>query len=146
MPLEPSSPAWGALIAFFEQGIPFNAWLGMKVLTLTPGHAVVRIPFRAELVGDPSRPALHGGVVSALADTAGGLVAFAMLDQPLVDRVSTLDLLVDYLLPARAADLDCEARMVRLGRSVAQVHMTIRQGDDHVCAEARAVYNLVRRS
>jgi uncharacterized protein (TIGR00369 family) len=146
MPLDPGSPAWQALITFFEQGIPFNTWLGMKVVELTPGHAVVRIPFRPELVGDPSRPALHGGVLSTLADTAGGLAAFAMLDNPLVDRVSTLDLLVDYLLPGRPEDLECEARLIRLGNKVAQVHMTLRQGRDHVCAEGRAVYNLIRRS
>jgi uncharacterized protein (TIGR00369 family) len=146
MALTPGTPAYDGLIAFFEQGIPFNAWLGMKVERLEPGLAVVRIPFRPELVGDPTRPALHGGVLSTLADTAGGLAAFAMLDNPLVDRVSTLDLLVDYLLPARPEDLWCEARLVRLGNKVAQVHMTIRQGDDHVCVEGRAVYNVIRRS
>lgn len=146
MPLDPSSEVYPALVQFFEQGIPFNAWLGMKVESLTPGHAVVRIPFRPELVGDPGRPALHGGVLSTLADTAGGLAAFAMLDNPLVDRVSTLDLLVDYLLPARPEDLVCEARVLRLGNKVAHARMTIRQAEEHVCVEARAVYNVVRRS
>ena len=140
-----AGPVPEPLIQFFEQGIPFNAWLGMKVLELSPGRAVVRVPFRPELVGDPVRPALHGGVLSALADTTGGLAAFAMLDNPLTDRVSTLDLLIDYLLAARLEDLVCEGVVVRLGNKVAHTRMTIRQGD-HVPVEARAVYNVVRRS
>ena len=54
MPLAPGSPAHDGLVAFFERGIPFNAWLGMKVERLEPGFAVVRIPFRPELVGAAS--------------------------------------------------------------------------------------------
>lgn len=133
------------LLRFFEQGIPFNAWLGMTVVALEPGRASLRVPFRPELVGDPLRPALHGGVLSALADTAGGLAAFAMLDNPLVDRVSTLDLLVDYLAAARLEDLVCDAQVVRMGNKVAHCRMVVRQGE-HVPCEARAVYNVVRRS
>ena len=61
------------LVAFFEEKIPFNKLLGMKVVSIAEGCCEMSIPIRPELVGDPSRPALHGGVISALADTVGGL-------------------------------------------------------------------------
>ena len=49
---------------------PFNRLLGLKGESLEPGHAVITLPVREDFVGDPRRPALHGGVVSALIDTA----------------------------------------------------------------------------
>ncbi|MEQ1501955.1 MAG: hotdog fold thioesterase [Myxococcota bacterium] len=136
-----------ALLRFFEDGIPFNAWLGMRVerFERSPGsgRVAVRVPFRPELVGDIRRPALHGGVLSALADTAGGLAVFAGVDDPLQSRISTVDLLVDYLRPGKLEDLVCEAEVLRMGNRVAVAQMVVRQGD-HVPAQARGVYNVVR--
>jgi uncharacterized protein (TIGR00369 family) len=88
------------LVAFFETGIPFNAHLGMKVEQVGDGSATIRIPFRDNLIGDPGRPAIHGGVLSALADTTGGLAVFSVLGPK--GRTSTVDLRVDYLRPGLA--------------------------------------------
>src|SRR4051794_27645145 len=54
-----------------EDFIPFNRYLGVKLAGQRKGFARLEIPYREELVGDPMRPALHGGVLSALADAAG---------------------------------------------------------------------------
>jgi uncharacterized protein (TIGR00369 family) len=133
-----------ALVEFFERGIPFDAWLGMKLETLEPGRCLVRVPFRPEFVGDPFRPALHGGVLSALADTAGGLSVFSTFDD-LTSRVATVDLRIDYLRPGRLEDLWCEARVVRVGNRVAVTTMTVRHADPaYVAAEGRGVYNVFR--
>jgi uncharacterized protein (TIGR00369 family) len=132
-----------ALVAFFQQGIPFNAWLGMTVERLEDGECTLRIPFRPELVGDPLRPALHGGVLSTMADAAGGLAVFSKA-MSLETRISTVDMRVDYLRPGRLADLWCDARVIRLGNRVAVTTMVVRQADDHVPAECRGVYNVVR--
>jgi uncharacterized protein (TIGR00369 family) len=59
---------------------------------------VLVLPVRPEFVGDPRRPALHGGVLSALIDTAGGVAAWSALGTG--GSVSTVDLRVDYLQPA----------------------------------------------
>ena len=115
----------------------------MRVERAAAGRCALRVPFRPELVGDPARPALHGGVLSTLADTAGGLAVFSALGDPTRGRTSTVDLRVDYLRPARLDDLVCEAQVIRMGNHVAVTQMIIRQGD-HVPAEARGVYNIVR--
>ncbi|MBN2800341.1 MAG: hotdog fold thioesterase [Deltaproteobacteria bacterium] len=136
------------VIRFFEESLPFNKHLGMKVVEVGDGICKVQIPFQEHLVGDPSRPALHGGVISALADTAGGLAAalFAGVSLP-EDRLSTVDLRVDYLRPALLERLCCEARLVRSGNRVAVAAMVIHQRDGtRVVAEARGVYSLVRGS
>ena len=79
---------------FMEQGIPFNAFMGMTVTRMGDGEAEMAIPARPELTGDPFRPALHGGVVSALADTVGGLAVFTRAGRS--RSASTVDLRVDY--------------------------------------------------
>jgi len=134
---------YDALIAFFERNIPFNAHLGMTVDHIEAGHCVLRIPYADHLIGDPGRPALHGGVVSTLADTAGGLAVFSKF--PFNEaRVSTVDLRVDYLRPGLPQDVLCEATVVRLGNKVAVTHMVVRQGPDYLAADGRGVYNVLR--
>jgi uncharacterized protein (TIGR00369 family) len=142
MPSEP--PAWpdrAALIAFFERAIPFNLHLGMRVERLEPGDVQIRVPFRPELVGDPYRPALHGGVLSTLGDATGGLAVFSTL-RSLEARVSTVDLRIDYLRPARLEDVVCEASVLRAGNRVAVTRMLLTQAGGHVVAECRGVYNI----
>src|SRR5438094_8943585 len=62
-----------------DDEIPFNRVLGLRVRHLARGLAVLEIPFRPELIGDRERPALHGGVVSALADTCGGAAGWTQV-------------------------------------------------------------------
>jgi len=132
------------LIRFFHEQIPFNRHLDMRVEEVEPGRCRVRIPFAEHLVGDPFRPALHGGVLSTLADAAGGLAVFSTIDMQKM-RVATVDLRVDYLRPGLLEDLLCDARVVRVGNRVTVSQMTLHHGDpDYVAAEARGVYNLVR--
>ncbi|MEX1363829.1 MAG: hotdog fold thioesterase [Nannocystaceae bacterium] len=137
---------------WFEQGIPFNRFLGLRLEVLQRGRCVLRIPWRDELVGDPSRPAVHGGVLSTLIDTAGGGACFAMLDR-IEDRLSTVDLRVDYLRPGPAADLWCEGEVVRMGNRVGVARMAVFSGalpgpgqQVPPVATGQAVYNIVRRA
>lgn len=132
------------LIRFFEQGIPFNAHLGLRVESLSRARCLLRLPPRPELVGNPALPAVHGGVLSALADTAGGMAVFTAL--PAGYSVSTVDLRVDYLRPGKVdALLYASATLVRLGNRVAVANCDIWQGDpENVIAQARGVYNVHR--
>ena len=57
----------GAIERFFAEEIPFNRYLGLRLVSLERGVARVLLPFRPELVGDPMRPALHGGQLIPLA-------------------------------------------------------------------------------
>lgn len=125
---------------FMEVEIPFNRWLGMEVVPDDEAF-VLRIPFRPELVGDRARPALHGGVVSTLIDTAGGGAAFLAVDEG--QRVSTVDLVVDYLRPAPLVALVARARAVRKGNRVVLCSVEVTaEGQGEVLALGRAVYNI----
>ena len=138
------------LIQFFEEHIPFNKHLGMKVEEMSEVKVRIRIPFAAHLVGDPLRPALHGGVTSTIADTAGGLAVFARVGM-LTARVATVDLRVDYYLPALMKDVVAEAQVVRLGNRVAVSRISIWQPPDAgeaiaIIAEGKGVYNIYKHA
>jgi uncharacterized protein (TIGR00369 family) len=131
------------LLEIMEQHVPFNRYLGLRGESIGKGRAVLVLPVRPEFVGDPRRPALHGGVLSTLIDTAGGLAAWSMLGAG--ETVSTVDLRVDYLEPAGLGHpLRAEAELVRKGNRVCHVKVAVTQGGALV-AEGRAVFNIHRR-
>ncbi|HCK76040.1 MAG TPA: thioesterase family protein, partial [Gammaproteobacteria bacterium] len=90
----------------FEERIPFNRVLGLRIERLGESDVVVRFDMRDELIGNFTRGNLHGGVISSVLDVVGGLVAFIALlkregVQSLEDeadkfsRLGTIDLRVD---------------------------------------------------
>jgi uncharacterized protein (TIGR00369 family) len=130
---------------FLENNVPFNKLLGMRLGRLAEGEARLELPFRDEFIGDPFRPALHGGVISTLLDTCGGAAVFSSLTD-IQDRTSTVDLRVDYLRPGRKETLVAEARIVRAGNHVAVVDLcAFHEGDrDKPVATGTGVYNIRR--
>lgn len=132
-----------AVLHIMEEMVPFNRLLGMRGESVSEGHCVLRLPVRGELVGDPRRPAIHGGAISSLIDTAGGVAAWSALAED--ESVSTVDLSVDYLEPAGLdGDLRAEAQLLRKGNRVCHVRVSVTQGSVLV-AEGRALYNVHRR-
>lgn len=99
------SPPKYALSAYFGttrdeiiDTIPHAASLGMKVVEVGPCRAVLRLPYRDFLVGDPTRGVVFGGVITTLIDQALGLAVSLSLED--LRPVATLDLRIDYLRPA----------------------------------------------
>jgi uncharacterized protein (TIGR00369 family) len=134
----------GFVRSFMEGEIPFNRELGIRVVELAPGRAVLEIPFREELVGDAARPALHGGVLSALMDTAGGAAVWTLLGES--DRCSTIDLRVDYLRPARLETVRAVAEVLRLGNRVGVTNIRLFHpgAEQEINAEGKGVYSVKR--
>ena len=131
------------VLRIMEEHVPFNRLLGIRGERVEKGRGVLLLPVRPEFVGDSRRPALHGGVLSALIDTAGGVAAWSALAPG--ESVSTVDLRVDYLEPAGLGEpLRAEAELVRKGNRVCHVRVAVTQGQ-RLVAEGRAVYNIHRR-
>jgi uncharacterized protein (TIGR00369 family) len=132
------------LAHLFEAVIPFSKFLGMRVVTIESGLAVVEIPFRAELIGNPLVPSLHGGVVSSLLDTCGGVAVWSQIGRS--DRISTVDLRVDYLRPGRPELLIGRGCVVRLGNRVGVAELAAYHAgaEDEPIAVGTGVYNVRR--
>jgi uncharacterized protein (TIGR00369 family) len=132
-------------LKFIEELVPFNKYLGMKIPHVEDGLVRMELPFRPEFIGDAARPALHGGVISTLIDTCGGFAVWSRIT--LEDRVSTIDLRVDYLSPGAPETLIAEARVVRVGNRVAVVDIRAFQPSDptRTIATGKGVYNIKRK-
>lgn len=117
--------------------LPFHRANDVEVLSATADRARTRWPFEESLVGNPEVPAVHGGVVSALADLTGAIPFVAECG----GYTPTVDLRVDYLAHAGEADLYGEATVLRRGGSVGVADVAVRSGGER-CAVARGVYKL----
>jgi uncharacterized protein (TIGR00369 family) len=127
-----------------EELIPFNRLLGIKVVKLDEGFAHLELPFKPELVGDPTRPAIHGGCLGTLIDTAAGAATFTLIMPP--ETCSTIDMRIDYLRPGESKTLHCEARVTRMGNRVASVDSKVYHPDapDRLVCTGKGVYNVKR--
>ena len=87
----------------FVAHVPHCVELGMRCLHVGPCEATMVIPYRDELVGDPTRRVVFGGVITTLLDQAGGVATLCSLAE--IAAIATLDLRIDYL---RAAEPGCD--------------------------------------
>jgi uncharacterized protein (TIGR00369 family) len=124
--------------------IPFNKFLGVKATEIRSGFARLELAFRDDFIGDPMRRAIHGGVLSTLADTAGGVAVWSQLPDE-NSRVSTIDLRIDYLRPGKCELIAVEAQVVRQGNRVGVTDMRIfhPSAPDETVATGKGVYNVV---
>jgi uncharacterized protein (TIGR00369 family) len=131
---------------FMRELVPFNGFLGVEVDSLAEGRAVLSLPFRPEFIGDSTRnpPALHGGLIATLLDTCGGAAVWTTVNP--TDKVSTIDMRVDYLRPGRGERLLAEATVIRTGNRVGVTTMRAfhPSAPSDAIAEARGVYNIKR--
>lgn len=115
--------------------------LGFLYEGLTDDDTVrLRVPYRADLVGDPETGVLAGGLVTALLDHVGGLAVWIAMDA--FRPIATLDLRVDYMRAAEPGrDLLAQARCYRLTPSIGFVRAWAFEDDpsDPVAA-AQAAY------
>ena len=121
---------------------PFHEWLGVNAVEAAPGRAVLEIPPKKDFVGNPFIPAVHGGIIAALVDLAGGAALFVELQFP----TPTIDMRVDYLRPAIAGkSLRADARVKRLGGTVAFVDVDVTDEDGRLVAQGRCTYSVKDR-
>lgn len=100
------------------------------------GTVAVRLPFSQALGLSPDSDVFHGGVLAALVDiTAHAAVAVR------AGYVSpTVDLRVDYLRAAHGPMVEAEARLVRFGRTLATVDVTVMDEHQVVVAIGRGSF------
>lgn len=77
---------------------------------------------------------VHGGVLAALADTAGGLATYMAL--PRGRRAATVELKINYLEGIEKGVVNADARVVRLGRHIAVVDCNLRSDKGRLVAKS----------
>jgi len=104
-------------------GAPFLATVGVRVAAVSAERARLELPYRGENAN--RNGSLHGGVVAATIDIAAATVAAAGLDPARRGGASTIDFTVHYLAPAVREDATAEAVVLRRGRDITFVEVTV---------------------
>lgn len=101
----------------------FHDWMDLKAAHVEEGRVQLLLPYRQELIGNPSIPAIHGGILAGLIDTAGGAATFTVTNT----ATPTIDLRVDYVRPALERDTVADAEIVNSGSTIAFVDVDVLQ-------------------
>ncbi|HTQ14517.1 MAG TPA: PaaI family thioesterase [Rhizomicrobium sp.] len=113
-------------VAALVARIPYCAHLGIGAAA-AEGALRLTMPFAEKLVGNVMLPALHGGVIGSLLETAA--IAQILWETAPERMPRPVDIAIDYLRSARALDSFARARLIKQGRRVVNVHAEMWQDD-----------------
>jgi uncharacterized protein (TIGR00369 family) len=140
-----------AVRRIFEEKIPFNDVLGLRVESFDVERPSLLLDMRDELIGNYFKGSLHGGVVSATLDAAGGLVAFLSILESMhgstreekmerFSRMGTIDLRIDYLRPGLGRHFLATGYILRMGNRVAVTRMELTNDESLLIAVGTGAY------
>jgi uncharacterized protein (TIGR00369 family) len=95
--------------------------LGAEIAEIFPGRCLIRLPYRPEL--SQQQGYFHGGIISTIADTAGGYAAYSMM--PAGSQTVTVEYKINFLAPALGSELLAFGVVLRPGRSLVITRMEV---------------------
>ena len=116
--------------------VPFAKLLGIEVDLLEPGHAVLSMKMRDDLMRNGG--IAHGGAVATLIDSAMAFAIIQLLGEN--EHTVTVDLTIHYLRPLSAGTARASARVVRAGKRVITVSAELLDHNDKLAATAISTY------
>lgn len=106
--------------SFARQGA--MAHIGAQLLVVEPGHCVIALPARPELMQQHGY--IHAGMVSTIVDTAGGYAGYTLFPEDA--SVLTVEFKLNLLAPAQGERLVAAGFVVKPGRT-----LSITRGEVH---------------
>ena len=100
--------------------IPYARFLGVR-MELHGDEMTAVLPFAEHLIGNPTLPALHGGVIGAFMEMTALLQL--SLSERLMRQPRPVDISVDYLRSGRPTDTYARALIKKVGRRIANVQV-----------------------
>ena len=118
----PRNPEWEARVreSFARQS--FMTLIGGEIEELKPGACKLALKARADLC--QQRGFLHGGVTTALADTAAGFAAYSLM--PPNSAPLTVELKINLMSPAVGEVFVAEGRVLRSGKTLTIVEVDVK--------------------
>jgi len=106
--------------------MPYCGYLGLRAV-LEGDDLIIRLPFKEALIGNPKIRALHGGVTGGMLESTAILKLVWTRDS--VDVPKIIGITIDYLRGPRPIDTFARAKITKMGRRVASVHVEAWQQD-----------------
>lgn len=103
--------------------VPHAKAVGLSVVSVERGAAVLKLPYDEKLVGNPDTGVVHGGVITTLLDNCCGIAVGSSLNE--FRPIATLDLRIDYMKPATPKeDILARAECYKVTANIAFVRAT----------------------
>ena len=118
---KPRNPDWESCVRDSFARQPFMTTIGGEMARLTPGVCAVALRARPDLC--QQRGFLHGGVTTALADTAAGFAAYSLM--PANSAPLTVELKINLMSPAIGDRFVATGRVLRSGRTLTIVEVDV---------------------
>lgn len=111
----------------FLRTVPYFRFLGLTMREGDDGTLLCVLPADPKLIGNARLPALHGGVVGALLESAAIVQLIWAAETDAIPKI--IDLQVDYLRSARPVETFARATITKHGRRIANVRAEAWQDD-----------------
>jgi uncharacterized protein (TIGR00369 family) len=129
--------ATGDYQALFEV-VPYSKFLGLSARH-EDGQLITTMKYADHLIGNPSLPALHGGTLGALLESAAIFELLVRAETIVLPK--TITLTIDYLRSGKPVDTHAHATVTRQGRRVTNVRVEAWQESRSVpVATANAIF------
>jgi len=111
---------------------------GFELEAAEAGRAVLRM--RVASKHKQAHGVVHGGVLAAMADTAGGLATYMVV--PRGTRLATVEMKINFLEPVEQGTVLAEARVLRKGQNFAVVDCEIHDAAGRLAAKALMTFSI----
>ena len=110
------------------EAMPYAGLLGISG-DVEAGELITRMPFREDLVGNTWLPAIHGGAIGAFLELTALISLRLRMESGRAPL--TIGVTVEYLRPGRPKETFAQARIMRMGRNIANLHVEAWQDESH---------------
>ena len=140
-PMDPDAPLPFELNGWVELA-PFEQMLGMKIESSGDGRAVLTMPFTVKLA--QGKGLLHGGAITALADTAAAMAIKTLLPED--THFATVEMTTRFLAPVRGGTVTAraEAEPDEESERIYSAEVFIIDEDEAVVAELWSEFKLAK--
>lgn len=122
--------------------VPYASWLGLTA-AVEGGELITTLRYSDHLIGNPTLPALHGGTLGALLESAAIFELLWCAETVVLPK--TITLTIDYLRSGAAVDTHARGIVTRQGRRITNVRMEAWQADRSApVATAHAIFLVMR--
>ena len=108
------------------QWVPYARFIGVHA-QLIDGELIATMSYRDQLIGNPALPALHGGTVGSLLESAAVFELLWSRETVLLPRI--INITVDYLRSGKPVATHARGVVTRSGRRIANVRAEAWQDD-----------------
>lgn len=116
--------------------VPYAKLIGIDYIAIGD-ELIYRLPQKQDNLGNPTLPAIHGGVIGGFMEMAAMLHVLFTLETSSVPKV--VDFSIDYLRPGRNRDSFASCNVVRQGKRIVNVSVVAwQERKDTPIATARA--------